>query len=93
MFVVTCRVELTIPGAQSLKDKRRALRSAVERLRSRFNAAVSEVADQDVWQRATLGLAVVTLREHDGRDVVAQMLRQLEAQAGIEVRQAEVSVC
>lgn len=93
MFVVTCRVQLVIAGAQSLKDKRRVVRGAIERLRARYNAAVSEVGDHDVWQQATLGLAVVTLREQDGRQVIANMLRQLEAYGEVEVRQADVSVC
>lgn len=93
MFVVTCRVQLAIAGARSLKEKRRVVRSAIERLRARHNAAVSEVADQDVWQQATLGMAVVTVREQDGRDVIAHMLRQLEAHGELEVRQAEISVC
>lgn len=93
MFVVSCRARLGIAGAQSLKDKRRVIRSAVERLRSRFNAAVSEVADQDMWQRATLGMAVVTLHEADGREVIDHMLRQLEMNGDIEVQEAEISVC
>jgi len=60
MFVGIVRVELHLPGAASLKDKRAVIRSLKERIRSRTNAAVAEVDHQDLWQRATLGLAVVS---------------------------------
>lgn len=59
MTVGIMSVRLAIPGAHSLKDKRRALRSIKDRLRSQFNISVAEVAHQDVWQTACLGLAAV----------------------------------
>lgn len=58
MHVTLLRVELRIPEAQSLKAKRAVLRPLVARLES-MRIAVSEVGDQDSWQAATLGLAVV----------------------------------
>jgi uncharacterized protein len=51
-------VELHIPGARSLKDKRMVLRGVKDRLK-KFNVAVAEVEHQDLWQRASL--AVVTV--------------------------------
>jgi len=64
-------VELYIPYAQSLKDKRMVLRSIKDRLK-KFNVAVAEVAHQDVWQRAGLGVvAISTTREHVDRELAA----------------------
>ena len=60
MVVGIVRIELFIPGAQSLKDKRQVVRSLKDRLRERVHAAVAEVDHQDLWQRAALGLAVVS---------------------------------
>lgn len=60
MFVGIVRIELHIPGAGSLKDKRSVVRSLKERIRSRVHAAVAEVDHQDLWQRAALGVAVVS---------------------------------
>jgi uncharacterized protein len=51
-------LELHLPGAQSLKDKRMVLRSVKDRLK-KFNVAVAEVEHQDLWQRATLGVVTV----------------------------------
>lgn len=52
-------LELHIPGAQSLKDKRMVLRSVKDRVK-RFNVSVAEVEHQDLWQRATLGVVAVS---------------------------------
>lgn len=51
--------ELEIVGSQSLKEKRRALKSLKERLHNRFNLSVAETRHQDLWQRAELTACVV----------------------------------
>ena len=58
MYVGTVRIELFIPHSQSLKARRSVVNSIKERLRN-LGASVAEVGDSDLWQRATLGLAVV----------------------------------
>jgi len=60
MFVGVVRIELHIPGVSSLKGKRSVVRGLKERIRQRVRAAVAEVDHQDLWQRATLGVAVVS---------------------------------
>jgi len=52
-------LELHLPEAHSLKDKRQVLRGLKDRLRGRFNVAVAELDFQDVWNQAVVG--VVTL--------------------------------
>ncbi len=59
MVIGVCTIELVIPDARSLKDKRKVLRSVVDRLRHRHNVSVSEVEHQDLWQRAGIALAAV----------------------------------
>jgi uncharacterized protein len=59
MVVGTLRLMLHLPAADSLKAKRSVVNRVKERVRSRFNASIAEVSDQDLWQRATLGVAVV----------------------------------
>ncbi len=71
MTVALLLVELHIPGARSLKDKRMVLRRIKDRLKT-FNVAVSEVEHHDLWQRA--GLAVVTVspdQSHADRELAA----------------------
>ena len=67
MLVVVALFELHIEFAQSLKDKRMVIRSLKEKLRNRFTMSVSEVALQDVHQRARLALAFIA-HDHPGAD-------------------------
>jgi len=59
VFVGVLRLTLHLPEPGSLKSKRHLVRSAVDRVRARFNVAVAEVADNDLWQRSVLGVAAV----------------------------------
>jgi uncharacterized protein YlxP (DUF503 family) len=59
MFVCVARLTLQIHESGSLKAKRQVLRRVTERVKARFNVAVAEVDDQDLWQKATIALAVV----------------------------------
>jgi len=53
------RVELFISDGNSLKHKRSVLRPIKDRIRNHFNVSVSEVDEQDKWQKAILGVAAV----------------------------------
>lgn len=66
MVVGVLTVQLAIYEAESLKDKRRVIKSVKDRLANRFNVSVAEVDDLDSWQRAELGVAMVA---NDGRFV------------------------
>jgi uncharacterized protein YlxP (DUF503 family) len=55
-----CRIKLHIPQNQSLKQKRRVIKSITARLRNLYNISISEVDDQDLWQIATLGISCVS---------------------------------
>ena len=79
-FISLLTIELMIPWARSLKDKRSAVRGLKDRLRSRFNASVAEVAYQDKWQRVILAVCMV---DSDRRKLEATMarVRQLAEEA------------
>lgn len=59
MVVGVCQINLSIPAAHSLKDKRQVLKSLTARVKGSFNASVAEVGQNDVWQSAVIGIAVV----------------------------------
>jgi uncharacterized protein YlxP (DUF503 family) len=74
-------LEIQLPQARSLKDKRQVLRSVKDRLRAHHNVAVCELPDHaNVWQRA--GLAVVTLgMRRDPLDALFEaIVREIEGQ-------------
>ncbi len=72
MTVGCCKIELRIPGSDSLKAKRRVVKSVKERVQARFNVAIAEVDRLDDWQRATLGVASVS---NDSRLVDATLTK------------------
>jgi hypothetical protein len=69
-------LEIHIPEAHSLKEKRFYLRSLKDKLR-RFNVSVAECEHQDLWQRSTIGVVAVA---SDG-GVLEQTLQSVLAEA------------
>jgi uncharacterized protein YlxP (DUF503 family) len=80
-----------MPGAQSLKDKRRVVKSARMRIRSRFNLSVAEVADQDHCQFVTLAVVGVGSDKRVVEQELASALRLLEETDGLDLFETEIS--
>lgn len=74
MQLGTLQIVLHIPQSRSLKSKRQVVKGIIERLKNRYNISIAEVADNDLWQRATLGIAVVA---NEGR-FIDQVLESVE---------------
>jgi uncharacterized protein len=74
MKLGTLRIVLQIPQSRSLKDKRQVIKGLKDRLKNKFNISIAEVEDNDLWQKATLGVAVVA-NEHV---FVEQVLESVE---------------
>ena len=53
-------LEIHIPDARSLKDKRQVLRRLKDRLRAHFNVAVAELEHQELWQRSRIGVVSIS---------------------------------
>ncbi len=90
MRVSALRIELFIPGARSLKDKRRAVKSLKERIRNRFNVSVAEVDFHDLWQRSCLAVAAVGT---DGPRVAGELekvLAHARGDASVQVTRHEI---
>jgi uncharacterized protein YlxP (DUF503 family) len=85
MFVGIVRIELHLPASGSLKDKRSVVRSLKERIRERVHAAVAEVDHQDLWQRAALGVAVVSGDHRHVGEMLQSVRRLVEGAYGAEL--------
>jgi uncharacterized protein YlxP (DUF503 family) len=85
MVVGIVRLELHLPAARSLKDKRQVVRSMKERLRERLRAAVAEVEFQDLWQRAAIGIAVVAADGGQVRELLNSARNIVEQYAQAQV--------
>jgi hypothetical protein len=74
MVVGILELNLALRGVRSLKEKRRAVKSLKDRLRSRFNISIAEVDAQDNWQRAILGVAIVSNKSDFIKGVLSKVL-------------------
>ena len=74
LFVAVAQVELHLPGARSLKDKRQDVRSLVERLRHRLAVLVVESDHQELHQRAALAISALATDAEAARGTAARAL-------------------
>jgi uncharacterized protein len=72
----TVRLELELPFSSSLKDKRQTLRSLKDRLR-RKNVSVVESDHQDLWQRATMEIALAAVSRGAAEEKREELRRTL----------------
>lgn len=79
MFVAVARIAIALPEARSLKGKRQVVHRIVERVRAQFNASIAEVEDNDVWQRAIIGIAVVGNEQGFVQSCIDKILGFIEA--------------
>jgi uncharacterized protein YlxP (DUF503 family) len=82
--------ELTIESADSLKDKRQALKSLIAHLRSEFNVSVSEVADHDVWRKAVIAVAIVAVDGRFVNEVLDKVVDHIESDPRVDLGHYEI---
>lgn len=92
MIVGLCTVELFIPGSLSLKAKRQVLLSLKDRLRGKFNVSVAEVGDQDLWQKAVLGIVCVANETAHVNQVLDQAVNVIRAVPAVELVQVQIEM-
>lgn len=79
MVVGVCAIELWFPEPNSLKEKRRTLRSIIDRVRNRFNVSIAEVDHNDLWQKASIGIACVANDGSHVNEVLSNVVNFIEA--------------
>jgi uncharacterized protein len=92
MIVGLCTLELHIPDAQSLKGKRQVLSSMITRLRNRFNISVAEIDEQDLWQKAILGVVCVANDTGRVNQVLDQVLNFIRSNPSLELLRSQIEV-
>jgi uncharacterized protein YlxP (DUF503 family) len=89
MYAVAMEMQLRLPHAHSLKDKRQVVKSLVETSRRRFGVSAAEVGHQESWQRATIGFAVVASSAGQAEAVLDDIDRFVWSRSELEVLDAE----
>ena len=92
VVIALLTIDIHIPHAQSLKDKRMVLRRLKDRLRSKFNVSVSEVDHQDLWQRSHMSVVTVGSDNEYVRQTLALALEEVERSAPECVVQGNIEI-
>lgn len=72
VHIVLLTVDLLVPHSDSLKSKRRVLKSLKDRIGAKFNVSIAEIAHLDEWQRALIGMVMISNeRQHLERSLSA----------------------
>jgi len=85
VVVGTLQIEIEIPGARSLKDKRRVVRSIKDGCAARLRVSAAETGALDVRNRAVLGFACVSNAGAHAGEVLDAVERRVRADDGCEV--------
>lgn len=85
MHAAAIRVELRVRDARSLKDKRRVIKPLIADLKRAFEVSVAEVDHQDLWQRATIGVALVSGQAGQLNRTAHSLKRWLDARPDVEL--------
>lgn len=83
--------ELSLAGCQSLKDKRRVIKSLKDRLHHQFNVSAAEVDHQDSWQRAALACSVVSTERRHAEEVLASCDRLIDGEPLAHIISSEIT--
>jgi uncharacterized protein YlxP (DUF503 family) len=83
-------LEIHIPDARSLKDKRQVLRSLKDRLRGHFNVAVAELEHQDLWQRSVVGVVTISNDERHLEESMQAVVEESERLLGRDLVSREI---
>jgi len=76
---VILKVRLSLPSVGSLKEKRRIVKSLIDRLKNKFNVSLAEVGDNDVLRSAVIGAAVVTNDNSFGHQVMSKLVDKINS--------------
>lgn len=91
MHAAALRFDLHVPASRSLKAKRAAVRPIVDTLRHRFHVSVAEVDHHDLWQRASIAVAVVAESNHHLEEVLDALERFVRSSTDVEVLDTETA--
>lgn len=92
MVVGVCRFELRLPESFSLKDKRRVVKSLLDRLHQRFNLSAAEVGHQEHHKLAELAVACVATDSTHANQILQAAMAFVEADGRAELTVLETEI-
>ena len=92
MIIRRCLIRLRLFSPNSLKEKRRILKSLIERLKSRYNISIAEVGENDSWQIAEIGIAVVANKAVFADEVINKIVHFIDNFDSVEIIDIDIEM-
>ena len=89
MHIGVCKIRLRIPDSQSLKAKRRVVKSLIAKLKNRFNIAIAEVDALNAHQFAVLAAVSVSNDSAHLNKLISHVVNFVEANVDAELMDYE----
>ncbi|NLI60014.1 MAG: DUF503 domain-containing protein [Clostridiales bacterium] len=85
MFIASAEIEILLYESQSLKEKRKVVKSLISKVRNQFNVAIAEINYLDTWQRAGLGLVCIANQSSNAIRQLDRVLEYIESDGRFEI--------
>ena len=92
MVIGVLQVELSLPGSHSLKDKRRLVKSLLDRLHNQFNVAAAEIDAQDNHRHAHLAVTCVSNESRHANQILSHIMSAVERETEMVVMRYEMEL-
>ncbi len=92
MTIGILRLVIFIPDSNSLKFKRMILHSLKSRLRNNFNIAVTQIGDQDKWQKSTLAIVGIEKNKNTMNSILSDIVNFIERLDSIQMISYEMEM-
>src|SRR5262245_50314434 len=92
MLIAAALIELELEVAESIKDKRRVVKSLLGRIEQRFRVSVAEVADQDHRSSICIGCVKVGIDPRHLRAHMEKVVRFVESLGLAELVGDEITI-
>jgi hypothetical protein len=92
MVIGTCSIQLYFSESGSLKRKRQFLKRIKDRVRNKFNVSIAEIKDNDLWQRATLGVSTVANDKRFTNEILSKVIHLIEEENGVEILDYQIEI-
>jgi|YelNatPaOPRAMG01_1025707.scaffolds.fasta_scaffold138364_1 uncharacterized protein YlxP (DUF503 family) len=92
MFVGSLKLDLFLPSVTSLKDKRKIVQSIKTQLKNKFNISISEENNNNLWQKATIGVCCITDSQSDTINTLNSVLDFILKHSEVEIINKEINI-
>ena len=92
MIIGACTINLRIEWANSLKEKRAAVKSVIAKTGNKFNISIAEVGDLDSHKNAAIGFACVTNETRHAQSMIQNVINFIENNTEVAVTNVETEI-